>query len=69
VVVLRSGATATAEELIAFCREQIGGMKKPTSLILRTEPLPRNGVGKLQRRTVADEYWPVAGDDRRVHGA
>jgi acyl-CoA synthetase (AMP-forming)/AMP-acid ligase II len=69
VVVLRSGATATAEELIAFCREQIGGMKKPTSLVLRTEPLPRNGVGKLQRRTVADEYWPAAADERRVHGA
>jgi acyl-CoA synthetase (AMP-forming)/AMP-acid ligase II len=51
-VVLRPDASATAEELIAWCREQIGPVKKPTALEFLTEPLPKSGVGKVLRRAL-----------------
>jgi acyl-CoA synthetase (AMP-forming)/AMP-acid ligase II len=67
VVVLRVGAHATAEELIQWCREKVGSMKKPTRVEFSTEPLPKSGVGKLMRRTVRDRYW--SGQERQVAGA
>ena len=43
---LFSGATATAEELIAFCRERIAHYKCPAGIDIIDE-LPKNAVGKI----------------------
>jgi acyl-CoA synthetase (AMP-forming)/AMP-acid ligase II len=67
VVVLRARQEATADELISWCREKIGSVKKPTRLEFSADPLPKSGVGKLLRRAVREKYWQ--GEDRRVHGA
>ncbi|MEV0431029.1 AMP-binding protein [Micromonospora sp. NPDC050495] len=67
VVVLRDEGRATAEELIQWCREKVGSMKKPTRVEFSTEPLPKSGVGKLMRRAVRDRYW--SGQERQVAGA
>jgi acyl-CoA synthetase (AMP-forming)/AMP-acid ligase II len=67
VVVLRDGQQATESELIEWCRDKVGPMKKPTRVDFRTEPLPKNPIGKLLRRVVRDPYWE--GHDRRVAGA
>ena len=56
-----------AEELIAWCREQIGSVKKPTNVVFSEEPLPKSGVGKLLRRALRDRYW--RGTTRAIHGA
>ncbi len=48
-VVLRSGAQAGAQELIAHCAQRIAGYKKPRSLDVLDE-LPRNSAGKILRR-------------------
>ncbi len=70
VVVLADGASVAEEELIELCRQKVGSMKKPTELVLRTEPLERNQFGKLSRREVRDRYWPVDGaHSRQVNGA
>jgi long-chain acyl-CoA synthetase len=53
-VVLKEGATATAEELIAFCGEHLAKYKVPTAVEFRSE-LPTSAVGKVLRRELARE--------------
>jgi long-chain acyl-CoA synthetase len=48
-VVLRAGATAGEAELLAFCRERIGGYKVPKAIDFRTESLPTTGPGKVAK--------------------
>jgi long-chain acyl-CoA synthetase len=48
-VVLRPGATATAEEIIAFCRERLAAYKVPRIVVFR-DSLPKSAVGKYLRR-------------------
>jgi long-chain acyl-CoA synthetase len=54
-VVLKPGQTATADELIAFCREQLAPFKVPKAIEFR-ESLPKTQpVGKILRRQLAEE--------------
>src|SRR5579859_5421418 len=53
VVVLKRGEKATAEELLALCRERLDAYKVPNSIEFRTE-LPRNFVGKVLRRLLVE---------------
>jgi fatty-acyl-CoA synthase len=48
-VELRANATATAEELIGFCKERIGSVKTPKHILI-VASLPRSTVGKVLRR-------------------
>jgi long-chain acyl-CoA synthetase len=52
-VSLRPGQTATAEELIAFCREQMAAYKYPRQVEFLDE-LPKTVSGKLLRRELRD---------------
>jgi acyl-CoA synthetase (AMP-forming)/AMP-acid ligase II len=63
VVQLRPGATATAEELIAFTGERLAGYKKPRSVDFVGE-LPRDAAGKLLKRKIREPYW--AGTGRKI---
>ncbi|MFJ9562832.1 acyl-CoA synthetase [Streptomyces fuscichromogenes] len=49
VVVLRDGASATADELTAHCREQLASFKTPKHIEF-AEQLPKNASGKLLKR-------------------
>ena len=60
IVQLRRGATATADELIAFCAERLAGYKKPRSIDFVDE-LPRDAAGKLLKRKLRERYWAGAG--------
>ncbi|HET9999658.1 MAG TPA: alpha/beta fold hydrolase [Ktedonobacteraceae bacterium] len=53
VVVLKRGEKATAEELLALCRERLDAYKVPNSIEFRSE-LPRNFVGKVLRRLLVE---------------
>ncbi len=53
-VVLRPGASAGADELIAHCRANLAPFKVPRTLELR-DALPRSTVGKVLRRVLRDE--------------
>ncbi len=53
-VILREGMSATEEEIIAFCREQLASYKVPASVRFRAE-LPKSTVGKVLRRELARE--------------
>lgn len=53
-VVLHPGRRVTAEELIAYCRENLASYKVPRQVEFRSE-LPRSPVLKLLRRVLRDE--------------
>ena len=50
-VVLKPGASATEEELIAFCRERLAAYKAPKMVEFR-EDLPKSAVGKVLRKAL-----------------
>ncbi|CAL60450.1 Long-chain-fatty-acid--CoA ligase (Long-chain acyl-CoA synthetase) [Herminiimonas arsenicoxydans] len=52
--VVRRDPALTAEALMAFCKEQFTGYKKPKMIEFRTE-LPKSNVGKILRRELRDE--------------
>jgi long-chain acyl-CoA synthetase len=53
-VVLKPGAKATAEEIIAHCRTQLAPFKVPKDIEFR-ESLPKTLIGKTLRRQLAEE--------------
>jgi len=63
IVQVKSGAVVTIEELAAFCRARLGGMKTPKSLEI-WDQLPRSPVGKVLKRKIRDHFW--AGRARNV---
>ena len=46
-VELREGASATAAEIIAFCRERLAGFKCPKTIVFG--PVPKTSTGKIQK--------------------
>jgi acyl-CoA synthetase (AMP-forming)/AMP-acid ligase II len=63
VVVLREGASATADEIMEFSRGRLGGYKRPRSVDF-VRALPRNPSGKVLKRELREPYW--TGRARRV---
>ncbi len=51
---LKPGETATEEELMAFCKENMAGYKRPKVIEFREE-IPVSNVGKVLRRVLRDE--------------
>jgi acyl-CoA synthetase (AMP-forming)/AMP-acid ligase II len=58
VVALSPSREASAQELIAFCRQRIAGYKCPKSVDFVAE-LPKSTVGKILRREVKKKYSDV----------
>ena len=63
VVELNAGQQASAEELIALCKERLGSVKAPKSVDF-VAALPRSPVGKVLKRDLRDKYWQ--GTQRRI---
>ena len=53
-VVLKAGETATAEEIMSFCREKLAAYKSPKLVEFRQD-LPKSAVGKVLRKILRDE--------------
>ncbi len=53
-VVLRPGETATAEEIIAFCRQKLAAYKVPKLVEFRSF-LPKSMIGKILRKILREE--------------
>jgi len=56
VVSLSPGQSATEEELISFCKDNIASYKKPKSVDFVDE-LPKNNYGKVLKRELRARYW------------
>jgi acyl-CoA synthetase (AMP-forming)/AMP-acid ligase II len=52
-VVLREGETATAEEIISFCKKYQAAYKAPKSIVF-LEELPKTGSGKIYKKGLRD---------------
>jgi len=56
VVVLKAGQSVTETELIAFCKERLGGYKCPKAVEF-WDALPTSPVGKILRKDVKKKFW------------
>ena len=54
-VVLKENETATAEEIIRFCKEYQAAYKAPKRIIFMDE-LPKTGSGKITKKVLRDTY-------------
>ena len=54
-VTLNEGATATPEEIIAFCRDRLAHYKCPD--VVQFGPLPKTSTGKIQKFVLRDREW------------
>ena len=63
VVSFVEGKSATEDELIAFCKDNIASYKKPKSIDFLDE-LPKNNYGKILKRELRAKYWE--GKERKV---
>lgn len=64
VVVLKSGAAASAEEIISFCKRGGLGFRSPKSVDF-IEAIPRNPYGKVDRKSLRRPYW--SGFEKKVN--
>ncbi|NKY47487.1 long-chain-fatty-acid--CoA ligase [Nocardia cerradoensis] len=55
VVVLRDEETATAEDIIAGCREHLGGFQVPRRVEF-VDALPKNVTGKILKRDLREQF-------------
>ncbi|WP_042454177.1 long-chain-fatty-acid--CoA ligase [Neobacillus dielmonensis] len=53
-IVLKAGQSATEQEIIQYCRQNLAAYKVPRSVEFR-EQLPKTGVGKILRRALREE--------------
>ena len=56
IVQLAPNTSATEDELIALCKDKIGGMKAPKSIDF-WERLPRSDIGKILKKEIRKPYW------------
>jgi len=61
-VTLSEGATATPQEIVAFCREHLAHYKCPDEV--EFGPLPKTSTGKVQKFVLRDREWD--GHDKRI---
>ncbi|MCD2514702.1 long-chain-fatty-acid--CoA ligase [Massilia sp. G4R7] len=56
--IVKKDASLTSEQLMAYCKEQLTGYKRPKYIEFR-ETLPKTNVGKILRRELRDEKQPA----------
>ncbi|MDO8705626.1 MAG: AMP-binding protein [Sulfuricaulis sp.] len=56
VIELKAGSALGAEELMAFCKAQLGSIKAPKSIEFWAE-LPRTAVGKVDKKLIRQSFW------------
>jgi fatty-acyl-CoA synthase len=61
-VTLNSGVSASAEDIIVFCRDRLARFKCPDAI--EFGPLPKTSTGKVQKFVLREREW--AGRDTRV---
>jgi len=56
-VVLKPGATLTADELISYCRLSLANYKVPRQVEFSKTDLPKNGSGKILKKNLRERFW------------
>jgi fatty-acyl-CoA synthase len=55
IIVIRDGAPADAEALLAFCRERLARYKVPKRVVF-APALPHTGAGKIDKKALVQQY-------------
>jgi fatty-acyl-CoA synthase len=63
-IIVTNGEPITEQQVLAYCKEKLGGVKAPKSVEFRTE-IPKTAAGKTDRKELRRPYWAAA--DRAVH--
>jgi len=66
IVVLKTGQTVTAEDLLACAADRLARFKLPREIEIRKEPLPRSATLKVLKMMLREKYWQ--GHTARVQG-
>jgi acyl-CoA synthetase (AMP-forming)/AMP-acid ligase II len=62
VIVPREGENPSADEILAWCRDQIAGYKRPRSVsFIREDEMPRTATGKVLHRVLRARLDPGRG--------
>ncbi len=61
IVVPKTGANVTGQEIIDHCRGLIAGYKLPRSVEIGMEPLPVSGAGKILKTDLRKPFWEGRG--------
>jgi acyl-CoA synthetase (AMP-forming)/AMP-acid ligase II len=56
-VVLKTGATLNAHDLIAFCRQSLASYKLPRRIEFSETDLPKSSSGKVLKKTLRERFW------------
>lgn len=56
VIILKPGASVSADDVVAHCRERIAGYKVPRSIEFR-DALPMSSVGKVLKNELRKPFW------------
>ena len=62
VVVPKSGAGLTAQQVHAHAHERLAGYKRPKYVVL-TDTLPKNPSGKILKRQLRERYGTLAAEE------
>ena len=62
-IALKQGATATENDIIEYCKQNLASYKKPKLVEFFAE-IPKNASGKIVKTILRDKYW--SGRDRKV---
>ncbi len=65
-VALKPGADASADELIAFCRERLAGFKIPRTIVF--SELPKTATGKVQKFVLRERARQLVEEPEKVSG-
>ncbi len=63
IVVPKTGAELTREDIVDACRAELAAFKKPVHVEFRAA-LPRNSTGKIDRKNVRAAFW--SGHERQI---
>jgi acyl-CoA synthetase (AMP-forming)/AMP-acid ligase II len=58
IVVLKKGESATAGEIMEYCRDRLAGFKRPRSIVF-LDSLPRNQMGKILKKELKNTHGQV----------
>jgi long-chain acyl-CoA synthetase len=56
-LVLKSRATLTSDDLIAFCRQSLASYKLPRRVEFSETDLPKSSSGKVLKKTLRERFW------------
>src|SRR4029077_12135249 len=57
LVVLKSGTSLTADELLDFLEQRLGKFKLPQLIEFVTDQLPKTGTGKIRKNLLKEKFW------------